>query len=127
MVGRHARLARTRRGPAPEEGRVDDPEAEGRRGADYDVKPITAKVIPQVLDDLEAENCRRLGAQEEPIVPVSLHYFLRDKKTVRALPDDVKARTEAYKLALPARCAMRPLPDPPPEPDAASKPEKKPS
>ncbi len=93
----------------------------------HDVKPITAKVIPQVLDDLEAENCRRLGAQEEPIVPVSLHYFLRDKKTVRALPDDVKARTEAYKLALPARCAMRPLPDPPPEPDAASKPEKKPS
>jgi peptidoglycan/xylan/chitin deacetylase (PgdA/CDA1 family) len=77
----------------------------------HDVKPITAKVIPQILDDLEAENCRRLEAKEDPIVPVSLHYFLRDKKAARAIPEDVKVRTEAYKLALPTRCAIRPAPD----------------
>jgi peptidoglycan/xylan/chitin deacetylase (PgdA/CDA1 family) len=77
----------------------------------HDVKPITAKVIPLVLDDLEAENCRRLAAKEEPIVPVSLHYFLRDKRVPRPIPDDVKARTEAYKIGLPARCAARPAPE----------------
>jgi peptidoglycan/xylan/chitin deacetylase (PgdA/CDA1 family) len=92
----------------------------------HDVKPITAKVLPQVLDDLEAENCRRLAAKEEPIVPVSLHYFLRDKKTARAIPDDVKARTEAYKLALPARCATRPQPEPTDTHEASSKSDKKP-
>jgi hypothetical protein len=54
---------------------------------------------------------------------VSLHYFLRDKKTARPIPDEVKARTDAYKLALPARCALRPA-----APDAdPPKAEKKPS
>ena len=53
----------------------------------HDVKPITAKIIADVLDDLEAENCRRLAANEPPIWPVSLHYFLRDdKKTPRRDP-----------------------------------------
>ena len=77
----------------------------------HDVKPITAKIIDDVLDDLEAENCRRLGAKEEPIWPVSLHYFLRDDaRTSRAIPADVTKRTDAYKAALPARCAKRPKP-----------------
>lgn len=74
----------------------------------HDVKPITAKVIPQILDDLEAENCRRLASKKaEPIYPVSIHYFLRDDKKPRSIPDDVKKRTEAYKAALPGRCARR--------------------
>ena len=73
----------------------------------HDVKPITAEVIAGVLDDLEAENCRRLTTKEEPIWPVSLHYFLRDGRAPRALPEDVAKRTDAYKLALPARCAKR--------------------
>jgi peptidoglycan/xylan/chitin deacetylase (PgdA/CDA1 family) len=74
----------------------------------HDVKPITAKIIASVFDDLEAENCRRLTAKQEPIWPVSLHYFLRDdKKTSRAIPDAVKQRTDAYKAALPGRCAKR--------------------
>jgi hypothetical protein len=40
---------------------------------------------------------------------VSLHYFLRDeKKTSRPVPADVTKRTDAYKAALPGRCAKRP-------------------
>jgi peptidoglycan/xylan/chitin deacetylase (PgdA/CDA1 family) len=78
----------------------------------HDVKPITAKVIADVLDDLEAENCARLANKQEPILPVSIHYFLKDGKTPRAIPDAVAKRTETYRTKLPARCAKRP---PPPE------------
>lgn len=73
----------------------------------HDVKPITAQIIADVLDDLEAENCRRLAAKQEPIWPVSIHYFLRDGKEPRALPAEVTQRTAAYKNALPGRCAKR--------------------
>ena len=76
----------------------------------HDVKAITAQIIESVLDDLEAENCRRLATAEEPIVPVSLHYFLKDGKTPRPLPAAVVRRTAAYRAALPARCARRPAP-----------------
>jgi hypothetical protein len=82
----------------------------------HDVKPITAKVIPEVLDDLEAENCARVAASKEIIVPVSIHYFLRDGKTPRAIPEDVKKRTDAYKAALPGRCAKRRAPGDPTKP-----------
>jgi peptidoglycan/xylan/chitin deacetylase (PgdA/CDA1 family) len=99
----------------------------------HDVKPITAKIIANVLDDLEAENCRRLadkpaaGAKQlEPILPVSIHYFLRDKKQPRAVPDSVKKTTEAYRTALPGRCAKRP-PPPPPEPPRLVKPKTEPA
>jgi peptidoglycan/xylan/chitin deacetylase (PgdA/CDA1 family) len=73
----------------------------------HDVKEITAKVIAEVLDDLEAQNCQRLKDNKDPIVPVSIHYFLRDGKTPRTIPDAVSKRTEAYKAALPTRCATR--------------------
>jgi peptidoglycan/xylan/chitin deacetylase (PgdA/CDA1 family) len=76
----------------------------------HDVKPITASIIADVLDDLEAENCQRLKDQKDPILPVSIHYFLRDGKTPRAIPEDVRKRTEAYSKALPARCKNRPAP-----------------
>ncbi len=82
----------------------------------HDAKPITAKVIHEVFDDLEAENCRRLAAHVEPLWPVSIHYFIRDGKTPRPVPDDVAKRTEAYKKALPERCAKRPPPPPVPLP-----------
>jgi len=78
----------------------------------HDVKPITAKIIADVLDDLEAENCARLAASRDPIIPVSLHYFLKDGKTPRELPEAVTRRTEAYKTALPERCAHRPAAPP---------------
>jgi peptidoglycan/xylan/chitin deacetylase (PgdA/CDA1 family) len=85
----------------------------------HDVKEITAKVIGDVLDDLEAENCRRLTAKEEPIWPVSIHYFLRDGKKRRAVPEDVTKRTDAYKQALPERCSKRPAAVPAPSQPAA--------
>ena len=88
----------------------------------HDVKPITAKIVASVFDDLEAENCARLADNKEPIVPVSIHYFLRDKKQPRAIPEDVKKRTDAYRAALPARCAKRPKPvEPPPAAKPATK------
>jgi hypothetical protein len=84
------------------------------------VKPITAAIIGEVLDDLEAENCRRLAAKQEPLWPVSIHYFLRDGRTPREVPDEVARRTEAYKQALPGRCAKRAQPVvPPAQPPAA--------
>ena len=91
----------------------------------HDVKPITAKIVASVFDDLEAENCARLADKKEPIVPVSIHYFLRDKKQPRAIPADVKKRTEAYRAALPGRCAKRPKPVE--EPKAETKTEPKPA
>ena len=74
----------------------------------HDVKPITAKITVEVLDDLEAENCKRLVENRKPIYPVSIHYFLRDKKKLREIPEDVKKTTEAYQKALPERCEARP-------------------
>jgi peptidoglycan/xylan/chitin deacetylase (PgdA/CDA1 family) len=76
----------------------------------HDVKPITAKVIADVLDDLEVENCARLAGHRDPIIPVSIHYFLKTGKTPRAIPEAVQQRTAAYKAALPDRCAKRPQP-----------------
>lgn len=76
----------------------------------HDVKPITAKIAHLVFDDLEAENCRRLADKKDLILPVSIHYFIRDKKQQRAIPDEVKKTTEAYRNALPGRCAKRPAP-----------------
>jgi peptidoglycan/xylan/chitin deacetylase (PgdA/CDA1 family) len=89
----------------------------------HDVKSITARVISEVLDDLEAENCARLAGNREPILPVSLHYFLKDGKVPRALPAAVVQRTEAYRAALPGRCAHRPVHEPAPAslPQHASK------
>lgn len=82
----------------------------------HDVKPITAKIIADVLDDLEAENCKRLAAKQDPIIPVSLHYFLKNGKTTRPIPEAVQKRTAAYRDKLPGRCAKRPPPPPPPAP-----------
>lgn len=73
----------------------------------HDVKERTAEILAGVLDDLEAENCRRLASGRDPIWPVSIHYFLRDGDSPRPVPADVAQRTEAYKLTLPLRCAFR--------------------
>lgn len=78
----------------------------------HDVKPVTASIIAHVLDDLEAANCKRLAENREPIWPVSIHYFLRDGKQPRPVPDEVAKRTAAYKAALPGRCAKRPPAEP---------------
>ncbi len=74
----------------------------------HDVKKITAEVIAGILDDLEADNCSKLAAGQPPIVPVSLHYFLKVGKQARAIPTAVAQRTESYRQDLPNRCAKRP-------------------
>lgn len=74
----------------------------------HDSKRVTASIIAGVFDDLEVSNCKKLRRQQTPIIPVSLHYFLRDPgDTPRPVPRQVAARTAAYKLALPIRCAAR--------------------
>lgn len=73
----------------------------------HDTKKSTAKAIAQIFDDLEAMNCARLAAGEEPVLPVSLHYFLRDHGTPRPVPPEVDARTHQYRDNLPGRCANR--------------------
>ena len=75
----------------------------------HDVKALTAEVIGHVFDDLEKENCRRLQRGRTPIIPVSLHYFLRETKDglPRPVPETVQARTDAYRAALPDRCQRR--------------------
>ena len=73
----------------------------------HDIKPSTSKAITGILDDLEKENCRRLATNETTIIPVSIQYFLRDDGVPRAIPAEVAARTQAYREALPGRCAHR--------------------
>jgi peptidoglycan/xylan/chitin deacetylase (PgdA/CDA1 family) len=74
----------------------------------HDIKRVTSRVIAGILDDLEANNCQRLAAAKPLIVPVSLHYFLREHDgATRPVPAAVHARTEAYLTALPARCLGR--------------------
>ena len=73
----------------------------------HDTKILTSKVIATIFDDLEAANCDRLANGQDIVVPVSLHYFLRDRGTARTIPDDVAARTKKYRDDLPNRCAAR--------------------
>jgi len=79
----------------------------------HDTKRSTARSIGLILDDLEAMNCGRIAAGEDPVVPVSLHYFLRDGRKPRPVPEAVAARTARYRAALPDRCAARPDPSGP--------------
>ena len=74
----------------------------------HDTKTVTANAIAGILDDLEAHNCKRLDQGKSIIVPVSLHYFMREQDgSPRAVPPDVRARTRRYRDALPGRCAAR--------------------
>jgi hypothetical protein len=74
----------------------------------HDTKEATAKNIAGILDDLERENCARLARAKRPILPVSVHYFIREPDgTPRPIPAHVAARTERYRQALPGRCAAR--------------------
>lgn len=73
----------------------------------HDTKKATATALPGILADLEALNCARLGRGEEPILPVSLHYFVRDGAAPRPVPPEVAARTARYRAALVERCTQR--------------------
>ncbi len=74
----------------------------------HDTKKKTAAALPGILDDLEALNCDRLSRDEPLLIPVSLHYFAREKNgKPRSVPPEVAARTERYRERLPARCRAR--------------------
>lgn len=73
----------------------------------HDVREATARSLAGLLDDLEAANCRRLAEGGNPILPVSLHYWIRDRGKPRLVPEEVEQRTIRYYEALPRRCAAR--------------------
>ncbi|MEZ4362369.1 MAG: polysaccharide deacetylase family protein [Kofleriaceae bacterium] len=73
----------------------------------HDTKRVTAGVIDKIFADLERENCRRMTRGRPAIIPVSLHYFLRDDGVPRPIPPEVEARTAAYRQALEDRCEAR--------------------
>jgi len=73
----------------------------------HDTKKLTANNVAALLDELEVRNCARLDRGDPPIIPVSLHYFLRDRGKARAIPSEVEARTQRYRAALPLRCKTR--------------------
>ncbi len=62
----------------------------------HDTKRVTAGVFARILADLERDNCKRLARGTQPILPVSLHYFLRDAGVPRPVPAAVATRTEQY-------------------------------
>ncbi len=53
----------------------------------HDTKAWTAQALPGLLAALEQANCERLAAGKHPIVPVSLHYFLRDTTGLKPIPE----------------------------------------
>lgn len=70
----------------------------------HDTKQATASTLDDLLRDLERLNCRRMGRGKPPLLPVSLHYFLRDGAAARPIPPEVAARTDSYKSYLEERC-----------------------
>lgn len=70
----------------------------------HDTKRVTAAAIGKLFADLERDNCKRLARGAQPILPVSLHYFLRDEGVPRPVPPAVAARTEAYLRYLGESC-----------------------
>jgi len=71
----------------------------------HDTKPWTARALPDLLDKLELANCQRLKDGKSPIVPVSLHYFLRNKSGApRPIPPEVLKATQKTLDRLSKRC-----------------------
>jgi peptidoglycan/xylan/chitin deacetylase (PgdA/CDA1 family) len=71
----------------------------------HDTKPWTARVLPLVLQDLENANCERLERGERPVLPVSLHYFMRDPDgKPRPIPAEIVNNTQAALERLSDRC-----------------------
>lgn len=73
----------------------------------HDTKRITAGAIERLFTEFERDNCRRLERGATPIVPVSLHYFLRDDGAPRPIPPAVAERTEAYRRWMTESCAAQ--------------------
>ncbi len=71
----------------------------------HDTKPWTARILPGVLKDLEAANCKRLKQGRVPVLPVSLHYFMRDPDgSPRPIPPETVNITQKALSDLKNRC-----------------------
>ncbi len=71
----------------------------------HDTKTWTARALPLILQDLENANCERLERGERPVLPVSLHYFMRDPDgTPRSIPAEIVNNTQAALENLSNRC-----------------------
>ncbi len=71
----------------------------------HDTKSWTAKMLPTLLASLEEANCQRISAGIGPILPVSLHYFVRDQNgTPRRIPSKVLKTTQKSIDRLSQRC-----------------------
>ena len=71
----------------------------------HDTKPWTARALPGILKDLERANCQRLQDGQSVILPVSLHYFLRNRDGgPRPIPTEVLNTTQGTIEALSKRC-----------------------
>jgi peptidoglycan/xylan/chitin deacetylase (PgdA/CDA1 family) len=72
----------------------------------HDTKKWSVEALAGILEDLERENCRRLEAGEDPILPAELDWFGRDEAgDPLAIPEDVVQRTEASRKRLETRCS----------------------
>jgi peptidoglycan/xylan/chitin deacetylase (PgdA/CDA1 family) len=61
----------------------------------HDTKKATARALPGILEDLRQANCQRIAQDQKPIVPVSLHYFMRDPNgDARPIPAEVLKDTQ---------------------------------
>lgn len=71
----------------------------------HDTKTWTAQALAGILEDLEKANCERLEGGQRLILPVSLHYFLRDQDgTPRAIPPETVNNTQETLQSLTKRC-----------------------
>lgn len=74
----------------------------------HDTKKGTARMLPKILEQLESKNCERIAGGESPILPVSLHYFLRERDgTPRQIPPEVLKATQDTVDRLTQRCHKR--------------------
>lgn len=74
----------------------------------HDTKKATARMLPSLLASLELANCQRIEDGQPAILPVSLHYFLRDPDgTPRRIPAKVLKETQDMVDRLTEQCKDR--------------------
>jgi peptidoglycan/xylan/chitin deacetylase (PgdA/CDA1 family) len=74
----------------------------------HDVKYASVKAVPMILDGLRADNCKRLAAGKEPILPVELDFFLMQADGLPVpVPAEVATRAAETRKKLEEFCASR--------------------
>lgn len=73
----------------------------------HDTKVATARALKGILEDLEQANCQRLAEGQSPILPVSLHYFMRNPDgSARPIPPEVLKTTQINLTSLRKACKI---------------------